>query len=481
VIALIPITVFFALGGHFVHLAALLLLLVLILCPLAQIFSRRRHGQGLDEGRGERSSQDARPDVTAAPPGVEPARTKTSLWGPLSNPIFRTLWLASLISGTAVSAQDTALRWVMNGLSTSSLLLSAISTLTFLAFCLLTFPAGMAADRIDKRRLLKVINLLLAASSGLLTVFALHGITPAIILVFAFVLACGMATTAPAWTALMPEVVEEKYWPAVSALGGVQLNLSSIVGPAIGGFLIPALGTSIVFGLAAAGFVLLAWSVRSPRYPTIHPAVEERKGWPAMLQELGEVVVSERSIQVIITRNILFSLFIAVIPTLLPVVGLKVLHLNSTSLGLLFTSLGIGSVVGGFWIVPVVKARLTANGVTILASVMLGLTYFLMGCIRKPPAFMLIAGIGGVAWTLAAAELWAVGLSAASPGLRGRVNAMLMVVANGGLVIGGLVWGMMPDRYGIDTTLHAASIALLCSLPLLFWLSIDLKRLDESA
>jgi predicted MFS family arabinose efflux permease len=51
----------------------------------------------------------------------------------------------------------------------------------------------------------------------------------------------------------------------------------------------------------------------------------------------------------------------------------------------------------------------------------------------------------------------------------------------GGLVVGGLLWGMMPDRYGVDTTLHIASIALLCSLPLLFWLSIDLKRLDESA
>jgi predicted MFS family arabinose efflux permease len=319
-------------------------------------------------------------------------------------------------------------------------------------------------------------------AAGLLTIFALlDRITPPIILVFAFVLACGMAATAPAWTALMPEVVEEKYWPAVSALGAVQLNLSSIIGPAIGAFLIPALGTSVVFSLATAGFLLLAWSVRSVRYCTTQPAAQKQKSWPAMVQELIKVVRSQRPVQVIITRNVLFSLFISVIPTLLPVIGLKELRLDSTSLGLLFTSLGIGSVVGGFWIAPAAKARWTANGVTILASVMLGLTYFLMGCIRQPPLFMLVAGVGGAAWTLAAAELWAAGLSAASPGLRGRVNAMMMVLANGGLVVGGLLWGMMPDRYGVDTTLHIASIALLCSLPLLFWLSIDLKRLDESA
>jgi predicted MFS family arabinose efflux permease len=183
----------------------------------------------------------------------------------------------------------------------------------------------------------------------------------------------------------------------------------------------------------------------------------------------------------VIARNILFSLFISVIPTLLPVVGLKVLLLNSTSLGLLFTSLGIGSVVGGLWIVPIVKARLSANGVTVLASIVLGLTYFLMGCIRQPPFFMLVAGIGGVAWTLAAAELWAAGLSAANPEIRGRVNAMLMVVANAGLVAGGLLWGVMPDRFGVDATLHTASAGLLGSLPLLFWLSIDLDRLEASA
>jgi predicted MFS family arabinose efflux permease len=137
--------------------------------------------------------------------------------------------------------------------------------------------------------------------------------------------------------------------------------------------------------------------------------------------------------------------------------------------------------VGGFWIVPVAKARLTANGVTIFATVMLGLTYFLMGCIRHPWLFMLVAGIGGAAWTLAAAELWSAGLSAATSGTRGRVNATLMVVSNAGLVVGGLLWGAMPDRYGIDTTLHVASIALLSSLPLLFCLSIDLKGVNATS
>ena len=477
-IGLIPIVVLFLLGGHFAHLAGILLWLLLTLClsPLMHIPLRRRNREHLSksEDKDKELGGDAESPSPVAQHLEKPSKTKTSIWGPLKNPIFRSLWVASLVSGSAVSAQDTALRWVMNGLSASSLLLSAISTLTFLAFCLLTFPAGMAADRIDRRRILKAINLLLAAASGLLTIFTLlHRITPSIILVFAFILACGLATTAPAWTALMPELVEEKYWPAVSALGGAQLNLSGIAGPAIGGFLIPAFGTSVVFGLAAAGFLFLAWMVRPSRSCESRSSGEGQKTWSGLFKELINVLTSQRPMQIVLARNVLFSLFISVIPTLLPVTGLKVLRMDSASLGLLFTSLAIGGVVGGFWIVPVVKTKLTANGVTILASAMLVLTYFLMGCISDPRLFMLVAGFGGVAWTLAAAELWAAGLYTATAELRGRVNAMLMVFSNGGMVAGGLLWGTMPDRYGIDSTLHAASIALLCSLPLLFWLSID--------
>jgi MFS family permease len=477
-IALIPVAVLFSLGGPFTHLAGVLLWLLLILGPLTHILLRRRQSEHLDQS--EEKNAEPSCGAHACEPTIqrqlEPPKTKTSMWGPLRNPIFRSLWVASLVSGSAVSAQDTALRWVMNGLSASSLLLSAISTLTFLAFCLVTFPAGMATDRFDRRRVLKIINLLLAAASGLLTIFAfLHRITPPIILVFAFVLACGLAASAPAWSALMPEVVEEKYWPAVAALGGVQLNLSGIVGSAIGGFLVLILGTSVVFGLAAAGFLYLSWTIRASQSFESRSPAEARKSWSVLFRELIYVLTSQRAIQVVIARNVLFSLFISVIPTLLPVIGLKILRMDSASLGLLYTSLGIGAVVGGFWIVPLVKTRLASNDVTIFASAILGLTYFLMGCIRDTRLFMLVAGVGGAAWTLAAAELWAAGLYSTTAKLRGRVNAMLMVVSNGGLAAGSFLWGTMPDRYGIDATLHAASIALLCSLPLLFWLSIDFK------
>jgi MFS family permease len=170
---------------------------------------------------------------------------------------------------------------------------------------------------------------------------------------------------------------------------------------------------------------------------------------------------------------VLFGLFIAVIPALLPAVGLKKLYLGASHLGLLFTSMAVGSVLGAVFVVPRIRASFTPNAVTILACAMLGLVYFLMGCINQAWGFMLVAALAGTAWTIAASELWVPGPNAAPHWARGRMNAVYMMVSNGGMAIGGILWGAAATFYGLDWALHGASILLLFSLPLLFRLSID--------
>jgi hypothetical protein len=89
------------------------------------------------------------------------------------------------------------------------------------------------------------------------------------------------------------------------------------------------------------------------------------------------------AIRVVVLRGALFGLFIAVIPALVPVVGLKKLYLGVSHFGLLLTSMAIGSVLGAVFVVPRVRASFTPNAVTILACAMLGLVYFLIGCINQ--------------------------------------------------------------------------------------------------
>jgi len=92
--------------------------------------------------------------------------SKRSSWTALRNRGFRTIWLASVILGTCASAHGTAATWAVNELSHSTLLLSMMSTFSSLPFFLFTFPAGARADMVDRAKLVRLMHVLLAASSN---------------------------------------------------------------------------------------------------------------------------------------------------------------------------------------------------------------------------------------------------------------------------------------------------------------------------
>src|SRR5258705_14003117 len=78
-------------------------------------------------------------------------------------------------------------------------------------------------------------------------------------------------------------------------------------------------------------------------------------------------VIYTPGIQIVLARNLLFAFFISIIPSLIPVVGLKELHLYPSNLGLVFTSMGVGSVLGAVFILPWARAKFHSNTVTVLA------------------------------------------------------------------------------------------------------------------
>ena len=102
------------------------------------------------------------------------------------------------------------------------------------------------------------------------------------------------------------------------------------------------------------------------------------------------------AIQVVLARNILFAFFISVIPALMPVVGLKELHLQPCSLGLLFTFIGVGSVFSAVFVLPRVRKRLSSNASTILANLLVAVVYLLMAFVRQPSIFMFVAALAGL-------------------------------------------------------------------------------------
>src|SRR6202790_3182248 len=178
----------------------------------------------------------------------EPSMSANSTWTALRNPVFRNMWIASLISGTCVAAQDTAATWTMNRVSDSPLFLSLMSTVASLPFFFFTLPAGALADMIDRKRMMFVMTIWLAiAAGGLALCGFLKVINPWVLLGAVFLIGTGFAFYSPAWTSIQPEIVTNEELPSASTLGGLQLNISGIIGPALGGLLLGGLGPTRFF------------------------------------------------------------------------------------------------------------------------------------------------------------------------------------------------------------------------------------------
>src|ERR1700737_1733636 len=187
---------------------------------------------------------------------------KTSTFAALRNPVYRKLWFAILLSGSCVAAQDTAATWTMNMLGSSTFLLSLISAVASLPFFLFTLPAGALADMVNRRKLLCFMNLWLAGAAVLLAILgSFQLLNPYVLLFCVFLIGVGFAFHAPAWSAIVPDVVTDEELPSAAALGGLQLNVSGIIGPALGGILLYFFGANWVFALNALCFVVVIFAL----------------------------------------------------------------------------------------------------------------------------------------------------------------------------------------------------------------------------
>ncbi len=399
--------------------------------------------------------------------------SNTSLWLSLRNPVFRRLWIITVVSGICVSAHDTAATWTMNTLTSSRFLISLMSTVASLPLFFFTLPAGSLADLVDRKKLLCVMNFWLAISAGMLAVLGALGLlNPFVILASVFLTGVGFAFNAPAWSALIPEVVSNEELPSAVTLGGLQLNACGIIGPAIAALVLSHYRSSWIFGVNALVFLLAVVAIARWKRKERQSKIPLENFFESIVGAIRYVRYAP-GIQVVLTRNTLFSLFISVIPALLPVIALKEVFMNSADLGLLFTSMGIGSVLGAIVVIPRARAHFSPNALTILASILLAVVFVLMAMVRSTPLFLAVAALAGISWTVAASELWVAGQRAMPPWARGRMNATHIMLSQGGMALGGLIWGGAAASLGAKFALLAAAALLLSSLALAFPLSID--------
>ena len=369
-----------------------------------------------------------------------------------------------MISGTCVAAHDGAATWMMNKFTGSPFLISLMSTIASLSFFLFTFPAGVLADKVDRQKLVCVINVSLAAIAfGLATLSWLHLLNPYLVLVCVFLIGVGFAFNAPAWCSIVSQVVSDAELPSAATLSGLQLNISGIIGPALGGLLVALAGPKFVFAVNATCFLVVVRAIRRWKQPTVAAKVPSESFFSSFRTVVG-YVRSAPGFQVVLARNFLFALFIAAIPALMPVMGLKVLHLSSSSLGLLFTSMGAGSVAGAAFVLPCLRTRFTPESITLSANLLIVSAYVLIALFPQTEAVFVVAALAGVGWTLSASELWVAAQRAMPVWARGQLNATVIMIWQGAMSLGGVIWGYSAAIAGASHTFIGVAVLFLTSL-----------------
>src|SRR5215510_104204 len=388
---------------------------------------------------------------------MDASASNTSIWLALRNPAFRNLWLATIVSGTCFAAYGTAAFSVL-GTNASTFVISLMSTLSALPYALFTLPAGALADMLDRKKILLVMTFWQVVTAVSLTLLGvIHFLDAYIILASTFLFHLGFAFASPASSSVVTEMVSREELASANTLSGLHMNISGMIGPALGGLLIPIMGASFVFGATGVGFVLLVLAIMQWKPARTHAPVPLEQFFATLITAINYVRYAS-GIKIILVRNAIFSFFISIIPALMPVIGLKELHLEPTHLGYLFTSMGIGSVLGGVFVIPWARARLSPNTLTICANLLLALVVILMTRIHDPYVFLPVAAIAGAGWTVSASELWIAGQRAMPDWARGRMSATIIMITQGATALGGAVWGAAATKWGIVPTFVVAGV-----------------------
>jgi MFS family permease len=341
-------------------------------------------------------------------------------------------------------------------------ILSLMATVSALPFTLFTLPAGAFADMVDRKKILLGVQLWHAfIAFAMAVLWMAHLLNPYIILASAFLVSTGFAIGSPAHSSVIAEMVSAEELGSAYTLAGLQMDVSGIIGPLLSALLLPLAGVSFIFGANGLGFILMFLAVLQWKRPKEQSNLPLENFFESLTTAIRYVRYSP-GIKTLLARHAIFSFFISIIPSLMPVVGLTELHLQASNLGYLFTSQAVGSVISGAFIIPWARARYSPQRITTFANAVLLLTCCLMVIVHWPFVFLVVAALGGIGWTLSASELWVASQRAMPDWARGRMNATMVMVSQAATALGGIIWGLAAHNAGVvPAFLGAAAFGLL--------------------
>jgi MFS family permease len=358
------------------------------------------------------------------------------------------LWAAgALVSNVGTWMQRTAQAWlVLTGLTQRNA--TAVGVVTALQFApqMLLLPlAGFAADHMDRRRLLFATQGSMGALALLLGLLTVAGrVQLWHVYVFAFLFGCATALDAPVRQTFVAELVGEEHLPNAVALNSTSFNAARVIGPALAGLLISAVGTGWAFLLNGASFFAVLVALALLRVHELH-ATSKSAQTPGRMVEGFRYVWRRPELVAAILMMLLIGTFGLNFPIFISTMTVSVFHLGASEFGFLTSIMALGSVAGALFAAS--RARPTF-GLLLGAAVIFGIAAALAAAVPSYPLFGAVLVIVGVAAQTFTTSTNALVQTSTEPGVRGRVVAILLAAAMGGQPLGAPLVGWVADRFG---------------------------------
>ncbi len=360
--------------------------------------------------------------------------------------------------------QSTAQGWLVLGLTNSPAALGLISALTYAPILVLSMIAGVAADSVDRRRLLVATQLLAFATALVLAVLATTGAVQFWqVAVLAVVGGIAMAVQTPAYQAVVSSLVSREALGSAVALNSAQYNLSRIIGPALAGAVIGIGGLFLAFWGNAIALLVVVWIYSGlPKAPA-DPLARARVSLWSNLADGVRFVASRRDLAAIVLLTALPALTVLNYLVLLPVYARDVLAIGAPGLGLLSGGIGIGALTAAFCLAAFRpsggsgRSVLLSLGTMAVAEAVFAVSRFV------PLSLAALAVMGGCQVLYYATSNTLLQILAPA-GLRGRVMSLYILVSTGLIPFGNLIGGIVAEHASPTTALVLAAVLTLAGV-----------------
>jgi len=389
---------------------------------------------------------------------------------------YRYLWFGTVFMSAGQWIQQVTLSWLVYDLTGSSVLLGVLNGLRALPFLIASPIAGVAADRMDRRRLILCSESVLAMTSIAMGALVATGVL-AVWHLFVFTVVTGIswAFVDPIRQSMVPMLVPKQDLMNAVALNSAAFSMTKVIGPSLGGVLIVAFGVAGNFFIQGLTYAIVLLFV----YRMIVPATPAEALHSSPLANLKEGLVyvwSNPTVFALMTAALVPRIFAMPFQTLMPVFQKDVLQVGPEGLGLLLAAPGLGAMVAGLTLATL-SNRIRRQGIFMLVSlVMLGVMMNLFSWSTSFP-LALIALVGEGAFQIFYMATTNTMLQVIAPDhLRGRVMS-IYALDRGLMPVGSLLAGVSAHYIGAPTTVSLMGATVIVLALTVAWLAPVVRRL----